>query len=66
MNDTNTQQAPCRNLRSHDMYFHGAEAAGFDYSSGSYWCLCTQQTTGPDGRVVDAQECNSVRTCFKG
>jgi hypothetical protein len=44
------------------MYFRGGETD----ASGSYWCVSTQHSLGPDGVVVDAQECILGRTCFKG
>lgn len=61
-----TKICACKNLRSHDMYFRGAEGTGFDCSSGVFWCLNTQTSLGPDGAMVDAEECTAGRACFKG
>lgn len=61
-----TKTCACKNLRSHDMYFRGADGDGFDCSSGVFWCLKTQTSLGPDGGDVDTSECQTGRTCFKG
>jgi len=31
----------------------------------SYWCALTQRVLGPDGRVVDLENCQPGRACFK-
>jgi hypothetical protein len=31
----------------------------------SYWCAVTQRVLGPDGQLVDLENCQTGRACFK-
>ena len=59
-------QAPCRFLRSKEMYYQGAKREDDPCSSGLYWCMQTHETFGPDGQPVGKQECRAGRPCFSG
>ena len=33
-------------------------------TTGSYWCIKSMQTLGPDGGLVSPENCQSIRDCF--
>ncbi len=59
--------AVCRWLRARGAY--GAAPAAASWESGdsaleAYWCLRTQEATGPDDALVHAHACGAGRACF--
>lgn len=59
--------APCAELRSKRWYFLEAaprSTAELLDASNSVWCARTGGVIGPDGQVVDAEDCCGERTCF--
>jgi hypothetical protein len=68
LSSTLVSSANCSNLRHKGMYVLSApdpdEFAFYDrYNATAYWCTCTQQAVGPDGRPVHPDECRSGRVC---
>jgi hypothetical protein len=57
-------QLPCRNLRSKEMYYQGAQED--EYASGVHWCAKTQEGFGPDGEPAGKMECCAGRSCYVG
>lgn len=56
----------CRFLRSKGMYIHAEPDPTVPYSDGGYcWCIHTMNCLGPDGQVVDRDNCRSGRTCYR-
>jgi hypothetical protein len=54
----------CSNIRWKGMLIDtepDAVAQGPDHLC---WCALTQTCLGPDGQVVDEQDCNAVRSCY--
>jgi hypothetical protein len=47
----------CRNLR--------ARASASSAAGGPYWCLKTMRSEGPDGMIVQPEECTDERSCFE-
>ena len=35
-----------------------------DADGSNFWCVYTQNCTGPDGEVVSLQTCTASRSCF--
>ena len=58
-------QAPCRHLRSKEMFYEPYGAPEDQFSSGVYWCGKTQEPFGPDGEPCGKSECCGQRSCFK-
>jgi hypothetical protein len=59
-------QFPCKHLRSHEMNFEDSPLKPEDeYSSGIYHCEQTHDALGPDGEIVDREECTPDRDCFE-
>jgi hypothetical protein len=57
----------CRFLTSKEMFYRDVDySAPFRSSSGNGWCAQTQCSTGPDGKLVEAANCDSSRSCFQG
>ena len=56
----------CRFLRSKGMYIDAEPdptvPSGGD---GPCWCIHTMNCLGPDGQVVDRENCLTGRTCYK-
>jgi len=57
----------CRCLRSKEMYIHIDEPGWSmaDSHSGIFWCIHTQNCIGPDGQVVEPQNCTPGRSCHQ-
>jgi len=58
----------CLNLRTKNAF--GANVGYLPWQTGesgtgTYWCLKTMQTAGPDDGLVHPQECKVGRSCFK-
>ena len=60
-----TIPAPCRHLRSKEMYYQSPGQPEDEFSSGIYWCVKTQENTGPDGKSCDKCECGPERACYQ-
>lgn len=59
----------CCRLRSKKYYFLEAPARTEDElldGSGHSWCQHTMDAVGPDGALVDPQDCQNSRRCFEG
>jgi hypothetical protein len=54
---------PCRHLRCKEMSYQGQPDD--EYASGIYWCVRTQENTGPDGQSCSKCECGSERACYQ-
>ena len=61
-NSPATFQPPCRQLRSKEMYYHGAEDD--EFASGIHWCQQTNEAFGPDGEPCSKAKCCEGRACF--
>jgi hypothetical protein len=57
-------QAPCRHLRSKEMYYQPLGQQEDEFSSGLYWCNKTHESFGPDGESVTKKQCCAGRSCF--
>lgn len=55
---------PCKHLRSKEMFYADDPFGEDAFSSGLYWCACTEKPKGPDGKLVDRMECTPDRDCF--
>ena len=58
--------APCRHLRSKEMFYQPYGAPDDPFSSGVYWCGKTLENYGPDGEPCSREQCCGQRTCFLG
>ena len=59
-------QNDCRFLRSKEMYVDAEPDPTVPSGrSGHFWCVHTQTVIGPDGKVVDEENCQSSRMCFE-
>jgi hypothetical protein len=56
----------CPHLRSKEMYYEAPGQEEDAFSSGTYWCMLTQEGVGPDGQPVTREDCCSGRGCFAG
>lgn len=56
--------APCRHLRSKEMYYQPYAAPEDEFSSGVYWCGKTLENYGPDGEPCSRGQCRAQRACF--
>ncbi len=56
---------PCRHIRSKEMYYQPPGTPEDEFSSGIYWCVKTQENTGPDGKSCDKCECGPERACYQ-
>jgi O-glycosyl hydrolase len=54
---------PCRHLRCKEMFYQGSTDG--EFSSGIYWCVKTQENTGPDGQSCSKCECGPERACYQ-
>jgi hypothetical protein len=54
----------CENLRWKGLLVD-SDAALASGEGHIFWCMKTQLGLGPDGKVVDNQECNPSRPCYK-
>ena len=59
-------QAPCRHLRSKEMYYQSPGQEDDEFSSGVYWCTATHEPVGPDNQPCGKKECCAGRNCFVG
>jgi hypothetical protein len=57
-------QAPCRHLRSKEMYYQPLGQEDDQFSSGLFWCNRTHESIGPDGENVSKGQCCVGRSCF--
>lgn len=57
--------APCRHIRSKEMYHQPAGQPDDEFSSGIYWCVRTQDNLGPDGQSCGKCECGPERACYQ-
>lgn len=58
----------CARLRSKKWFFlEGPARTEEDLldASNDCWCGVTQQKVGPDGRIVDPDDCRQKRGCFE-
>ena len=56
----------CNCVRWKSMYYHSEPDLSVPRSNEDhYWCAITQRVLGPDGQVVDLENCGSSRACFK-
>jgi hypothetical protein len=57
-------RAPCRHLRSKEMFHSATGAPDDEFSSGVYWCQKTCEAFGPDGELADKTRCCNGRSCY--
>ena len=66
--ETNTLQSPyCGQIRSKQYYNlqqMPTEASHLLDQSGWCWCRKTMQTIGPDGELVQPEDCTAQRGCY--
>jgi len=56
----------CQNLNWNGQFFAADTDEPAQPPSGRiYWCQHTHNCLGPDGNVVDAEQCNSARDCYR-
>lgn len=58
----------CSALRSKKLCFAEAPprtAADIFDGSGRVWCGCTMMSVGPDGGLVEPEDCRAGRACFE-
>jgi hypothetical protein len=56
----------CAWLRWKGLFIEAAHNAEFDVSADhATWCQHTYKCVGPDGRMVDHEECGAERKCFR-
>ncbi len=60
-----TAPIPCRHLRCKEMYYEAPGTPDDQFSSGIYWCVKTQENTGPDGLSCSKCECGPERACYQ-
>ena len=53
----------CRSVRSKKLFYQQDEDASDARNAAPFWCSRTQSTIGPDGKLVDLDECRSSRGC---
>jgi hypothetical protein len=59
-------QAQCRLIRSKWMFIDAEPDPTVPRSGSSIcWCVHTQRSVGPDGKVVTPTACNSERPCYE-
>lgn len=56
---------PCRYIRSKEMFYQSPGQPEDEFSSGIYWCVKTQENTGPDGQACSKCECGPARACYQ-
>jgi hypothetical protein len=59
-------QAPCRKLRSKEMFYQSPGQDEDEFSSGVFWCGKTQENFGPDGQPASKADCGAGRACYVG
>lgn len=57
-------QAPCRHLRSKEMFYESGGQEDDPFSSGLFWCTKTHENFGPDGQAVGKTHCCRGRSCY--
>jgi len=55
---------PCKFLRCKEMYYRPGILQDENWTGHSFSCIKTHESFGPDGGVVDKQECCSGRGCY--
>jgi hypothetical protein len=57
----------CQRLRTKALYVPGGGLQNLTETNPNshYWCNCTMQVVGPDGRFVSPDNCKNFRSCFK-
>jgi hypothetical protein len=56
---------PCRHLRCKEMFYEPPGKPEDEFASGIYWCVRTQENTGPDGQSCSKCECGHERACYQ-
>ena len=58
----------CKHLRCKSMYYRGDERPGLLHHEDAmgYWCLRTNEPTGPDDGAALHRLCQPGRTCHEG
>jgi hypothetical protein len=56
--------APCRYLRSKEMYYQSLAPSDEGFTGTHCWCAKTQEAFGPDGAPAGRGECGEGRSCF--
>ena len=68
-NETEPQTASqdhCRFLRCKEMFIDtGRDFHMSQSGSGIYWCSHSQNCLGPDGGIVNLENCKQGRACFQ-
>jgi len=67
-NESSTKSPFCARLRTKKYYFLAGPARTEDElldASNDCWCKTTQQRVGPDGQLVDPEDCQAGRACFE-
>ena len=60
-----TAPVPCRDLRCKEMFYEAPGTPEDEFSSGIYWCVRTQENSGPDGQPCSKCECGPERACYR-
>ena len=56
---------PCRDLRCKEMFYEAPGTPEDEFASGIYWCVRTQENSGPDGQPCSKCECGPERACYR-
>ena len=61
-----TPKPCCRHLRMNSMFYRDDERPGLlhDEEAMGYWCMETNEATGPDGQAATHRRCQPGRGCF--
>jgi hypothetical protein len=56
----------CAHLRWKGLFIEAGQNPEFDVSADySTWCQHTYKCVGPDGKMVDPEECGAGRQCYE-
>jgi len=62
----NLDHEVCNCVRWKSMYYRSDPDLSVPPSNAAnYWCAMTQRVIGPDGEIVDLEDCKPGRACFK-
>lgn len=61
-----TPKPCCPHLRMNSMFYRDDERPGLlhDEEAMGYWCMETNESTGPDGQAATHKKCQPGRACF--
>lgn len=55
----------CEKLRWKGLFVDAIQDPNLASGDRLFWCHTTQTCLGPDGKVVDDEECNAARACYR-